>query len=124
MGISMALAGARQAAGLLARALRGDCELDYARREYAKWRSGMFLHYHDFGKLFRSLVTTRAGSAVLVGAMRLLPAVADRLFGSVAEMRPWPARLWKTPEDSPLWRPASETVMYFRHGGGSQGATE
>ncbi|HEX7928075.1 MAG TPA: NAD(P)/FAD-dependent oxidoreductase [bacterium] len=106
MGISMALAGARQAAGLLAAALSGRCSVLVAQREYARWRTKMFHHYYDFGRLFRSLVTTPAGGAALVGGMRLMPAVADRLFSSVAEMRPWPAGLWKTPEDAPMWRPA------------------
>jgi 2-polyprenyl-6-methoxyphenol hydroxylase-like FAD-dependent oxidoreductase len=132
MGISMALAGARQAAGLLAAALEKQVPLAQAQAEYAAWRSDLFHHYHDFGKLFRLLVTTAAGSAALVRAMKMLPGVADRIFSSVAEMRPWPAPVggwwWRTPVDAPAWRsavalhgdarPAGE-ALDSRAGGGS-----
>ncbi len=90
MGISMALAAARRAGELLGE-VAGDPSAR-AQREaaYAAWRVRMFHHYHGFGRLFRSLVTTQAGGAVLVRGMRLWPAAADRVLSSIAEMRPWP----------------------------------
>jgi flavin-dependent dehydrogenase len=90
MGISMALTQARQAAALLDAWLRNPSVQPVVERRYEAWRGALFHHYHHFGRLFRSLAIWPAGCAVLLGAMRLWPAAAERVFASVAEMRPWP----------------------------------
>ncbi len=97
MGISMALAAARQAGELLGQGLADPAAGVVAEAAYARWRGGLFHHYHGFGKLFRLLVTTQAGGALLVSGMRVWPSAADRILGSIAEMRPWPMQRNRLP---------------------------
>jgi 2-polyprenyl-6-methoxyphenol hydroxylase-like FAD-dependent oxidoreductase len=103
MGISMALVEAHHAAGLLSERLRHPELTAQCDANYAVWHRDLFHHYHDFGRLFRLLVTTPVGSAALVGGMGLWPAAADRIFSSIAEMRPWPVPLWRTPAEGKAW---------------------
>jgi 2-polyprenyl-6-methoxyphenol hydroxylase-like FAD-dependent oxidoreductase len=90
LGISMALWSAQAAARALLEAPEdGPLRADGLER-YRLARRRLFHHYGGFGSIFRFMVTSRPGRALLLGGMRAWPRTAERWLDSAARMRPWP----------------------------------
>lgn len=94
MGMSMALASAQfaveAALGMLAEPTRHEA-WEHA---FDARRRLLFRHYDWFGRLFRFMVRSPRGSALLVGAMRHWPAVAESVLDIVATGQPWRSFPW------------------------------
>jgi 2-polyprenyl-6-methoxyphenol hydroxylase-like FAD-dependent oxidoreductase len=94
MGMSLGLAAARSAGESIAGLLRGRSGRAAAENRFARERTSLYLHYHPFGRVFRTLVGSPRGAGALLWAMGRLPRMAERLLAIVADRRPWRSLWW------------------------------
>jgi 2-polyprenyl-6-methoxyphenol hydroxylase-like FAD-dependent oxidoreductase len=89
MGMSLALRTAESAAGTVLQITRNERSRRQAESAFVRDRKRLFLHYHHFGRLFRTLVGSPHGARALMWTMGRLPHMANRLLAIVADQRPW-----------------------------------
>jgi flavin-dependent dehydrogenase len=94
MGMSFALASAHEAARAISATLRQPGAREAQERAFEAWRAALFRHYNAFDRVFRVLVTSRAGSEALLWGMRHWPQIAEGLTDIVAQCRPWRGFPW------------------------------
>ena len=94
MGMSLGLDTALAAGASIATLLRGGIGREAGESRFARERTSLYLHYHPFGRVFRTLVGSSRGARALLWAMSRLPGLAGRLLAIVADRRPWRSLLW------------------------------
>ena len=94
MGMSLGLETARAAGACIAGLLRDPPERAAAEARFVRERTSLYLHYHAFGRVFRTLAGSPRGASALLWAMGRLPRMADRLLAVVADRRPWRSLWW------------------------------
>lgn len=102
MGMSMALASALYAAEAAGGMLEEPARRSLWAAHFDRRRRILFRHLYGFGRVFRFMVRSPRGSALLVGAMRHWPGVAESLLEIVAAGRPWRSFAWPALLQ-PLW---------------------
>jgi flavin-dependent dehydrogenase len=101
MGMSLALASAREAARTVKAMLGNGAPREAEEQRFHLGRDAMYRHYSAFDSLFRMLVTSRAGSGILVWGMRHWPQAAEVTARIVSQYQPWRSFPW-----SALLKPA------------------
>jgi len=104
MGMSFALASAREAARAVKAILQDPAQREAEEERFHLWRNRMFRHYAAVDSLFRLCVTSRAGSGILVWGMRHWPPVAQALTRIVSQYQPWRSFPWSALL-RPVWGP-------------------
>jgi flavin-dependent dehydrogenase len=94
MGMSFALSSAREAANAITQVLGGAIPRERAEEDFHRWRAALFDHYALMDTLFRTLVTSRAGSGMLVWSMRHWPGAAEEITRMVSRFQPWRSFRW------------------------------
>ena len=109
MGLSMALVSARLAAETARGLLAQSGKEKEIHKLYQEDRERLFKHYRSFARLFNLLVTSAAGSEMLLWSMRHWPHAAQGILGIIAARRAWrslPLRALLKPELIPagVWK--------------------